>query len=83
MTYTTAELQALSIDELVKEAHKSKQEVFRLALLIRTGSEKNTSQLRRARKYVARLEGAITAKKSAELAVAKQAKKSVNSKKSV
>ncbi len=83
MTYTTAELQALSIAELAKEAHKSKQEVFRLALLIRTGSEKNTSLLRGARKYVARLEGAITAKKAAELNVSVQSKKPVNSKKSV
>ncbi len=59
MTYTNAELRDLNIAELNKELLKAQQEIFRLSLLVRTGAEKNTSLLNKAKKYLARIKGVI------------------------
>ncbi len=59
MTYTTAELRDLAIAELNKEQLKAQQEIFRLSLMVRTGAEKNTSLVRKAKKYLARIKSVI------------------------
>lgn len=64
MTYTTAELRDLAIAELNKELLKGQQEIFRLSLMVRTGAEKNTSLLRKAKKYVARIQSVINSPKT-------------------
>lgn len=64
MTYTTAELRDLKIEELNKELLKGQQEIFRLSLMVRTGAEKNTSLLRKAKKYVARIQSVINSLKT-------------------
>lgn len=64
MTYTTAELRDLAIEELNKELLKGQQEIFRLSLMVRTGAEKNTSLLRKTKKYVARIQSVINSPKT-------------------
>lgn len=54
--YTLAELRNLGVDELKKTLTKAKQELFKLGLTVRTGSEKNTSLIRKARLYIARIQ---------------------------
>ena len=54
--YTLAELRNLGVDELKKVLVKAKQELFKLGLMVRTGSEKNTSLIAKARRYVARIQ---------------------------
>ncbi|MBI4835768.1 MAG: 50S ribosomal protein L29 [Candidatus Abawacabacteria bacterium] len=54
--YTLAELRNLSVVELNKELLKAKQEKFRVSLAVRTGAEKNTSLVDKARKYIASVE---------------------------
>lgn len=53
--YTITELRNLGVAELNKELIKAKQEVFRISLAVRTGSEKNTSLVSKAKLYVARV----------------------------
>lgn len=57
--YNITELRNLSIEELHKELIKGKQEVFRLAFMTKTGAEKNTSLLKKAKNYVAQISTVI------------------------
>ncbi len=51
--HTISELRNMSVAELNKELIKAKQEVFRISLAVRTGAEKNTSLVSKAKLYVA------------------------------
>lgn len=53
--YTLAELRNLNPAELNKELTKAKQEVFRLGMAVRTGAEKNTSVVKKAKLYASRI----------------------------
>ncbi len=53
--YNITELRNLSTEELQKELLKGKQEVFRLSFMIRTGAEKNTGLLKKAKLYTAQI----------------------------
>ncbi len=53
--YTLAELRNLTPAELKKELTKAKQNVFRLSMSVRTGAEKNTSLVKKAKLYVSRI----------------------------
>ncbi|OGC81393.1 MAG: 50S ribosomal protein L29 [Candidatus Abawacabacteria bacterium RBG_16_42_10] len=57
--YNITELRNLGPDELQKELTKGKQEVFRLSFTIRTGAEKNTSLIKKAKLYVAQINTVI------------------------
>lgn len=52
---TLAELRNLGMEELKKELTKAKQEIYRLSLLVRTGTEKNTSLISKAKRYAAQV----------------------------
>ena len=61
------ELMNLSVEQLVSEEKKLKEELFNLRFQLATGQLQDTTKLNKCKKNIARVKTAITAKNSANV----------------